>query len=168
MDDLCVSLEDMLESKEDRAVYQSQLIDKYKCPLVSFTVVMPGKIKQNKMTEKIFQKGTFSIENALGGYNIKYKNHRNKKTGPEGFYCVDLPLETLKRIMVEVEAGDKIGRLYDIDVIGIDKHPVSRSDYKMPERKCLICGDPAHVCSRSRKHTVDELLCEIERVLSDE
>ena len=70
--------------------------------------------------------------------------------------------------MTEVEDGEKIGRLYDIDVIGVDKLPVSRSDFGMPERKCLICGSPAHVCSRSRKHTTEELLLEIERVLSDE
>ena len=65
MTEIVVTLEDMLESKEDRAFCQSELIDKYKCLLVSFTVVMPGKVKQNKMTEKIFQKGTSAIEAAL-------------------------------------------------------------------------------------------------------
>ena len=54
MTDVSVTLEDMLESKEERAFYQSELIDRYRCPLVSFTVVMPGKVKQNRMTEKIF------------------------------------------------------------------------------------------------------------------
>ncbi|MBE6671826.1 MAG: citrate lyase holo-[acyl-carrier protein] synthase [Ruminococcaceae bacterium] len=168
MTEIAVTLEDMLESKEDRAFCQSELIDKYKCPLISFTVVMPGKVKQNKMTEKIFQKGTSAIEAALEGYCVKYKTYRNKKTGPEAFYCVDISAEELKKLMTEVEDRERIGRLYDIDVINVDKIPVSRSDFGMPERKCLICGSPAHACSRSRKHTTEELLCEIERVLSDE
>ncbi len=168
MDKNAVTLDEMLTSREERALYQSSLINEYNCPLVSFTVVMPGAVKLNKMSEKIFLIGKEKIESALKGYNVKFKGEKNKKTGPEAYYCVDLSASVLKRLMTEVEDQCKIGRLFDIDVIGNDYKPVSRTELGMPDRKCLICGGPSHACARSRKHSVDELLTEIERVLSNE
>ncbi|MBR5314388.1 MAG: citrate lyase holo-[Clostridia bacterium] len=168
MEDKTVTLAEMLESKEHRASRQAELINKYKRPLVSFTVVMPGPIKQNNMSEKIFAKGKAEIEKALCGTKVLYKEEFSKKTGSEAFYIVDLaPLE-LKKLMIEAEEKSRIGRLFDIDVIGEKYLPVSRGECGFPERKCLICGGAAHACARSRKHSVDELLKEIERVLSDE
>ncbi len=163
-----VTLEDMLCAKESRAMHQSYLIDKYKCPLISFTVIMPGKIKQNDLSEKIFSMGKEALEKALCPYRIVFWDEKNKKTGPEAFYCVDLPLEALKKITVEIEDGHRIGRLFDIDVISKEKTPVSRADFGLGERKCLLCDRPAHACSRSHTHSTEELLKEIERVLSDE
>lgn len=167
MENNYVSLEEMLEGKEVRARYQAELIDKYKCPLVCFTVVMPGPVKQNEMSEKIFAIGKCEIENAFKEYDVIFRDSRVKKTGSEGYYVIDLSAEELKKITVRIEDESAIGRLFDIDVIGEDYMPISRSKYGMPERKCLICGGPAHSCARSRKHSVDELLKEIERVLAD-
>lgn len=165
---ISVTLEDIIESKDERAVYQRYLIDKYNCPLVSFTVVMPGNVKKNEMSEKIFLKGKAEIESALEEYDVIFKNENDKNTGPEAFYCVKMCSSELKKLMVDVEQNCKIGRLFDIDVIGKDYVPVSRSALNLPERKCLICDNDSHVCARSRKHTKEELLAEIERVLSDE
>ena len=83
-------------------------------------------------------------------------------------HTVDLSVSVLKKLMTEIEDGSRIGRLFDIDVIDVDLQPISRADIGMNDRKCLICGEPAHACSRSRKHSVAELLNEIERVLKDE
>ncbi len=168
MEYVSVTLEDMLESKEDRAFYQSYLIDKYKCPLISFTVVMPGSVKRNEMSEKIFSKGKAALEAALGGYNIIFKNERQKNTGLEAFYCVDLDARELKKLTVSIEDECRFNRLFDFDVIDICKKPISRTMLGLVGRKCLICGEPAHACARSRKHSVDELLKEIKRVLLDE
>lgn len=163
-----VTLEDMLESKESRAAYQKFLINKYKCPLVSFTVVMPGPVKQSEMSEKIFRIGKAKIEDILEKFDVVFKDERIKKTGYEAYYAVDLSVSVLKNLMTEIEDGSRIGRLFDIDVIDTDLQPISRADIGMDDRKCLICGKPAHACSRSRKHSVEELLNEIERVLKDE
>ncbi len=168
MDKNTVTLEQILENKEFRAFYQKKLIDEYKCPLVSFTVVMPGPVKQNEMSEKIFSKGKSEIEKVLLEYDVVFRDERANITGYEAYYSVNTSVSVLKKLMTEIEDDSEIGRLYDIDVIGIDYQPVSRSEFGMPERKCLICGGPAHACSRSRKHSVRELLEKIERVLSDE
>ena len=166
--DKTVTLEEILECREQRAVYQQFLLEKYDLPIISFTVVMPGPCKQNAMSEKIFCQGKNAIESSLDGSLIRFKSEKAEKTGYEAFYVVDMPVEKLKKLTAAIEDGGRIGRLYDIDVIGKDGVPVSRTAYGLPERKCLICGSPAHMCSRSRKHSVDELLEEIEKVLKDE
>ena len=166
MKDQTVSLAEMLECKEARAARQAYFINEYKKPLVSFTVVMPGPVKQNGMSEKIFEAGKSAIERKLNGCEVLYTEERVEKTGSEAFYIVDLPVLELKKIMVEIEESEPLGRLFDIDVIGKDLVPVSRRECGKSERKCLICGGPSHACARSRKHSVDELLKEIERLVA--
>ena len=51
----------------------------------------------------------------------------------------------------------KIGRLYDIDVLEKENTKISRKDLGFPERKCLLCNNPACQCGRSRKHSIEEL-----------
>lgn len=165
MKDQTVSLAEMLECKEARVARQAQLIKEYKKSLVSFTVVMPGPVKQNEMSKKIFEAGKNAIQRALSEYAVLHTEERVEKTGSEAFYVVDLPVLELKNLMVELEENEPLGRLFDIDVIGEKLVPVSRSECGKPERKCLICGGPSHACARSRKHSVDELLKEIERLV---
>lgn len=162
-----VTLEQLLESRDERAALQSYLIDEYKCPLISFTVIMPGSIKQNEMSEKIFNEGLAALRKALEWEEVKCIKIKVKNTGSEAIFSVNASPDRLKKLAVELEDKHRLGRLFDIDVIGKDKRPVSRSEYGYGERKCLICGEMAHACVRSRKHSVDELLQEIERLLSN-
>ncbi len=50
-----------------------------------------------------------------------------------------------------------LGRLFDLDVIRPDGRQVSRTELGLPQRLCLICGNSAKDCARSRWHTVAEL-----------
>ena len=68
--------------------------------------------------------------------------------------------------MVSLEDQDRIGRLFDIDVLRPDACKVSREDLGFSPRTCLLCGQPAHVCSRSRSHSVAELTAEISQILN--
>nr|WP_303163412.1 citrate lyase holo-[acyl-carrier protein] synthase [Mitsuokella multacida] len=36
----------------------------------------------------------------------------------------------------------------------------------MPPRRCLLCGEQAQVCSRSRRHSVEDLTKRISKMLS--
>ena len=59
----------------------------------------------------------------------------------------------LKELCVSIEDRGDIGRLYDLDVIGVDGEKLSRRE----GRRCLICGGPAAVCARSRAHDLKEI-----------
>ena len=89
-----------------------------------------------------------------------------EKTGYEAFYSVDANPDFIKELMVSLEDQDRLGRLFDIDVLRPDGSKVSREDMGSAPRTCLLCGQPAHVCSRSRRHSVAELTAEIGKILS--
>ena len=47
MQEIEITLEQLLESRDKRAEFQTILLNGYRTPLVSFTVNMPGKVKKN-------------------------------------------------------------------------------------------------------------------------
>ena len=81
--------------------------------------------------------------------------------------AADGTADRLKRLMTDMEDSSRLGRLFDVDVIGTDGRKISRSDYGMPARKCILCDQEAHICSRSRNHTVEELLRYIADVIEE-
>ena len=170
MKDNSVTLAEVLESRDERAARQAFLIKEYSAPLISFTVVCPGPVKQTKTSGMLFSEGVKALEKELAESDIPvlFKEIREKKTGNEALYSVGTDEKTLKRLCSGIEDTHKYGRLFDMDVISADGTPVSRTQLGMPGRKCLLCGRDAHACARSRAHSVEELQKEIERLTKDE
>ncbi|WP_050815592.1 MULTISPECIES: citrate lyase holo-[acyl-carrier protein] synthase [Brenneria] len=79
-------------------------------------------------------------------------------TGYQAIWVIDAPAMSLKAAMVDAEDRHPLGRLWDMDVVSPESGPLSRSAIGHPARACLICDEPAHACSRSRRHDRDELL----------
>ncbi|SVK53048.1 2'-(5''-triphosphoribosyl)-3'-dephospho-CoA:apo-citrate lyase [Acinetobacter baumannii] len=44
---------------------------------------------------------------------------------------------------------------------------LSRRDIGLPARRCLLCGQPAKICARQRRHGSEQLLQEMERMFND-
>ena len=70
----------------------------------------------------------------------------------------------MKRLAVAAESETPAGRALDIDVITKDG-PLSRAAMGLPERSCLLCGAPAKVCARSRRHSAEELRARVAELL---
>ena len=51
-----------------------------------------------------------------------------------------------------------MGRLFDFDILRADGSKLSRQELGFLERTCLLCGNPAFLCGRSRTHSAQELL----------
>ena len=66
-------------------------------------------------------------------------------TGYEGYLVVKADGCQVKKLMIALEET-KIGRLYDIDVLEKENTKISRKDLGFPERKCLLCDNPACQC----------------------
>lgn len=78
--------------------------------------------------------------------------------GPCLFLVVDMePLE-VKSKTIEIEDGHPIGRLADLDVYNLQGTALSRTELELAPRKCYICGDIAHNCVRSKRHSNDEVI----------
>lgn len=70
-------------------------------------------------------------------------------------YTVDGDPLDIKKSMIDIESTSPIGRLVDIDVY--TDTSISRTDLNLPKRKCIICGNDADVCVRSKQHPLDEV-----------
>lgn len=162
--DVEITLEQLLESRDKRAEFQAILLRGWQLPLVSFTVNMPGKVKKSRRSETVFSAGVEAIREALAGH-VAYYKLLDQITGPEGYFSVDLPPQELKERMCRIEQDHPLGRLMDIDVLSAPGKPVSRTTLGHQPRKCLVCGNMAAACTRSRAHPAWQLLVAIDHLL---
>ncbi|MCF0248603.1 MAG: citrate lyase holo-[acyl-carrier protein] synthase [Synergistes sp.] len=71
---------------------------------------------------------------------------------------------SFKMIAAAIEEESPAGRLLDIDII-TREGTLSRSGLGMPERRCLLCGEPAKDCARLHRHSADRLRKRISELL---
>ncbi len=159
-----VGIDEILNCREKRVVIQNEMIRKYKKPVISFTMNIPGPIKTNNEIKKAFDIGKNLILEKLKENNIEILEIQelNENTGNELFISTNLLAEKIKNITVVIEESSELGRLFDIDVIDVNFEKLSRKSF----RKCLICEEQAQECGRSRKHSVEELQSKVEEILS--
>ncbi|MGY3779176.1 citrate lyase holo-[acyl-carrier protein] synthase [Isobaculum melis] len=155
-----ISLQDMLDVREKRALFQQEKLYLYQLPMLSFQCNIPGPIKMSPMIEQVFQMGVAQIMHEVGGYPILGEWVWSLATGPEYFVVIDCAPQHLKKICVQIEAQG-LGRLFDMDVLMLNsegkQQAVSRTEIGYPERTCFVCGQPAKQCGRSRKHGLEEM-----------
>lgn len=78
--------------------------------------------------------------------------------GPEALYVLDADAKAVKTAMIRLEGSYPWGRLWDLDVIAANGERLTRRRLGLLPRSCLLCSRPAHECSRSRRHPIDQLL----------
>lgn len=74
------------------------------------------------------------------------------------------PASGIKKTVIGLEEGLKWGRALDIDVI-TSAGPLSRALEGFPARRCLICGEDAKICARTKAHPIEELRGKVESLL---
>lgn len=164
-----ITLEQLLEAREQRVAKQKKLMEKFMLPLVSFTVNIPGASKKTSVSSRIFREGCNVLAEKLeeNGYALAYFEANDPDTGYEGYFVVKTEERTLKAQMLQIENEHPLGRLFDLDVIGTDGKPISREALGYSKRKCLLCDQDAHSCGRSRKHTTEALMQKIQSLVDD-
>lgn len=163
-------LKEILEAREARAARQQELLLRGGV-LVSCGLNVPGPVKNAEIYRIVFEIGLHKIEMALRGIPFEEETGCSA-AGPFAFLRIPPGTDgrTVKRIAVQTEEQDPLGRLWDLDVlIPGEDGPVklSRSEIGYPKRKCLICDAPAFVCVRASRHGVPEVLRAVaDRILS--
>jgi len=153
----------MAEAREYRKKKQEELVRKNNYPLISFTLNIPGPEKNSPLYRKIHEEGMSAIKVALASEIVNIIS-RDEATGCEAYITLNLPADKIKKRTIEIEENHILGRIFDIDVIDTENQSVSRRSLNYPPRKCLICNEEAALCSRSRKHSVNELIAEIKLI----
>ena len=159
-------INEILTSREERAELQKKIISTYNNPIISFTLNIPGAIKDSPQYRSIHNIGMETRRDKLkeSNYNIIYFENINKSTGPEGYFSVEILSNDLKTITTKIENEHILGRIFDIDVFDKDNSQISRSDLGLSPRKCLVCEKNAKICSRAQTHELKDLLDEIEKI----
>lgn len=158
-----VTLNDMLNWREERVNIQNIFLSQYHCPVISFCMNIPGPVKTNADILSAFISGKECLLDELSALPARILNHMevHKKTGDELILSVDYNVDKIKELTTKIEENHPLGRLFDMDVIDISGQKLSRKDW----RKCIICDCQAQECSRSRKHSVEEMYKTIEEML---
>lgn len=161
-----ITLEQILKARDRRAEKQKKLIMRYELPLISLTVNMPGARKNTPLCSSVFREGCSELVKRLkdNGELPAYQESNDLLTGSEAYVAVDMDECTLKELTLHIENTHPLGRLWDFDVIGRDGMAISREALGYPKRKCFLCEEDAHACTRSKAHSLDELLKKIQLI----
>ena len=162
-------LRGILDGKEERVKLQKDILRKYKNTLISFTLNIPGINKRSDKFKKAFDLGISKIEKTLNLHNVKivYVTTCDNMAGYIFFCSVQADALFIKMLMMNIENESKIGRLFDIDVFNEKKVLLSRSNFKIAKRKCLVCDRDAVICSRSRAHHILSVLSVINKIIDE-
>lgn len=146
----------ILQAREIRVERMEELRREWPLPSVVLRCNYPGADKDNPTSRRVVETLKDEVERVLGT-DIKKIERIESFEGLTYIYFVDRGTEAVKREMVELEEVHPYGRLADIDVYHEDGSGISRREIGRSPRSCYICHEEAHVCVRSRKHTLEEL-----------
>lgn len=150
-----VTLQKMLEARENRVLRQQRLQREWKRPLICFTLNIPGPVKNSPLIRRTFDCGHRFLEARLPA--ILHREVIDETTGCEGMYVVDADPVEVKRICTAIEDETPLGRLFDMDVLDTDGNKLDRSLVGGKSRDCIVCGAPGRGCASRRLHPVAAL-----------
>ena len=155
-----MELSELLLAREKRVAHQKELLKKYKSTLISFTMNIPGPVKNSPLITEGFLLGVRLLGSQFR--NFLYREDRvDLPTGCQGYYILREDPYRVKDICTRLEDSSPIGRLFDFDVLTPSGEKLSRSH----PRPCLLCGEDARICRRRGIHSLDDLEAEVQRLL---
>lgn len=166
-----VSLEQLLEARENRVQLQQQCLAQYGQTVLSLTLLAVGGVKKNALLDYVFASALENLTACFSALGVKPTAEfiRPLNTGHEALFVLPIEADKLKRAMIALEESSPLARLWDIDVIQADGRLLSRTEFNYPPRPCLVCQDEAKVCARARKHSFEAIWSEMKkRVQADD
>ena len=164
-----VSLEQVLQTKEERAAVQADLRSLYQAAAVSISVNMPGTVKYDRNTQALIEYALSRLQElfAAEGFLMLETRRLHAVAGPAAVLAVAEDAAAIKRLAVQVEQEQPFGRLLDIDVFDAAGRQLSRDAVGLVGRRCFVCNEPAILCIRGRRHEVQEIAAAVAMLLED-
>lgn len=122
---------------------------------------LAGPVKRSPLSDFAFLAGERMIQ--ARGFPVRQYIRLRQPTGMESIYALDAQPQALKAAAMEMEEALPVGRLFDMDVIGLDGEKLPRPQ----PRPCLVCGGPAAPCARSRAHGLGAVQAATTALLQD-
>ncbi|SIR53345.1 holo-ACP synthase [Aeromonas sp. RU39B] len=164
-----ITLDQLLAAKDERARRQRSWLDGYRQPLIALSLVTPGPIKESLRYQRLLEEGRQACQQMLRRHGLSVLAHATfaSPAGGTALWSVNHPAFSLKRLCVDLEESHPLGRLWDFDLFCPQAGPIGRSAINMAGRGCLICSEPAHACSRSRRHPLLDVVTRVETLIDD-
>jgi len=153
------SLNEILDRKESRVRLKDQLLREYQWPLVLFTLNIPGPEKSGPRYTLAHKAGEKELLDRFKAEHMKILRRCIVcgACGREAFLVVRTDGLELKRICTAIEERHSLGRLFDMDVYDRTGRAIHRTDVGKESRSCFLCDEPAAYCSRSGRHSQEEI-----------
>lgn len=153
-------IKSILNAREKRAGYIEMLINKHNKPVVSITINIPCGKKTDLNYSWICELAAEEFIEVANEREYEIINYvkRMSGDGPEIFIVIEGDSLQLKELAVNIEEKHVLGRLFDIDVSGVDRLTLSKS-----KRRCLVCNDIAVNCMVGQRHDYSEVFKSINR-----
>ncbi|WP_312980018.1 citrate lyase holo-[acyl-carrier protein] synthase [Atlantibacter sp.] len=167
--DRAITLPELLVSRDARQARQTAWLKQHGVTLISFTVVAPGPVKDSDLTRRLFSHGLQALESMARDavWPIITQASFALITGPEALLAINAPAQAVKRAAIALEQAHPLGRLWDIDVLTPHGDILSRQQFSLPPRTCLVCSRAATLCAREKSHSLAELLAHMEMRLNE-
>lgn len=155
-----ITLQDMLAAREARVARRQRALARFNWPSVTLSLVTPGAIKLSPASMDVAQAAEAALQARFTelGWACETTFSEPLLTGPEAIIAVNTDAHALKTETVALEETHRLGRLWDLDVHAADGTDLSRRDVGLQKRRCLLCDQPAHACTRAQAHSLEELL----------
>ncbi len=158
-------MNNILKAREIRAKHIEQLMkDNFNKTVVVLKSNVVGANKNPRQMKFVCKFFNDIVLNIFKDKIIKY----GQVLSEDGDYCyyVINELGSLVKVRtIEIEEYYQLGRLIDIDVY--NEKSISRQDLSCEMRRCLICDNYAHICSRNKVHTEDEIFSKVKAITED-
>lgn len=156
---LPVTLEQILQTKEERAAVQAELRSRYHAVIVSISVNMPGVVKRSPDVLALIEYALARLQDLLKVEEIQSFELRrlDAVAGPSAVLAVKGDERRIKQMAMQIEQAESFGRLLDIDVFDSAGQQISRNLSGQQGRFCLICEEPAVLCMRARRHSAEKV-----------
>lgn len=150
----------ILEDREKRYYKILDLIDNFKLPVLCGKLNYPGN---NKNTAEAFAGFNILVEEVSKTYCNLFLHVEilNGFDGPSIIMVLNMEGEEAKRTSIQLEDTHFLGRIFDIDIYDNRGNPISRENYKLGRRKCLVCDEDGKLCTRAARHSMEDLLYKI-------
>lgn len=159
-----VTLMQMLNAREVRAERQKALLAHFGKPVISFSMNIPGPVKDSKLIRRGFRAGCQALDGSFEKELILHREVHPAVTGWEALYVLDVEPLGVKKITTAIEDTHGLGRLFDMDVIGPDHQKLDRETVGGGSRNCIVCGAPGRGCASRRTHTVKSLQSAVDQI----
>ncbi|MCC8195033.1 MAG: citrate lyase holo-[acyl-carrier protein] synthase, partial [Deltaproteobacteria bacterium] len=154
-----ITLEELLEAKEARALRRATMQREYPGTCVSLSVNIPGAEKDSPRIRALFRYALDRMEAALPVVAVRSVR---EKAGPHAVLAVEGDPAAVKEIACGLETETVYARLLDLDVYDASGAAVS-FPARGSGRPCFVCSGLATACMREGRHTPREIMAEVEK-----